>query len=121
MAFRSNPLTIYAFILLLIGLGGVFIYWGQYQNCTSTVGKLARAFDRSFDSECQDNIGYFYLFSGSTVVGVLAILVSRISNKSDVPEIRQVEKDEALEVARMRYARGEITVEEFEKIKKQLE
>ena len=77
--------------------------------------------DPSFDQSCQENISYFYLFSGSSVVGLIAILFSGQRNKPNGPETQHVKKDEAFEVARMRYARGEITIEEFETIRKQLQ
>jgi putative membrane protein len=66
-----------------------------------------------------------YFFGGWMVIGWIAIIglivwgviaVTRHSARSSTP----VEKRSPLDIARERYARGEITREEFERIKKDL-
>ena len=43
------------------------------------------------------------------------------SSKSRISETQKIGKDEAIEIARNRFARGEISAEEFEYIRKRLE
>ena len=124
MTSSNNFLKISAFILIVISLFLASTLWDSYQMCTSTVGEIARALDPNVDSRCRDNIKRFYLFSGLGVLGLVVTLFSGSfsnSSKSRISETQQMGKDEAIEIARNRFARGEISAEEFEYIRKRLE
>ena len=59
---------------------------------------------------------------GFIIIGVLLFLALNKQNtsKGNVATIPPVPSSEALEIAKTRFARGEITVEEFEEIKQTL-
>jgi putative membrane protein len=53
------------------------------------------------------------------LIGLVVWIVRRLSGRAH-DDARRPEKQDALEIAKMRYARGEITKEQFDQIKKDL-
>lgn len=74
------------------------MHWGWYGNC--------------------GNLGFHTLFSALLWVGVIGgiILLVKSLTKNQPAEVRKVENS-ALDVARERYAKGEITRAEYEEIR----
>jgi putative membrane protein len=63
--------------------------------------------------------GIWNLLWLAVLIGLIVWVVGRISGRShDQP--RSQDKQDALEIAKLRYARGEITQEQFEEIKRNL-
>jgi len=69
-----------------------------------------------------DGMGWWMLFGGAwsfalwgVVIGLVVWAVTRMSRRSGSSS-----KDDAVSIARERYARGEISREEFDRIKKDL-
>lgn len=72
-----------------------------------------------------DGMGWWMVFGGilwiifwATVIGLAVWGIARLL-RSD-RRVHRGERDDALEIARTRYARGEITREQFDQIKKDL-
>ena len=66
-------------------------------------------------------VGWFWMFGGVLVmVGVVVLIVWAVSTVSRGATGREPERSTALDVLRERYARGEITQQEFEQAKKTL-
>lgn len=63
--------------------------------------------------------GIWNLLSLAVLIGLVVWVVGRLSGRSH-NQTHAPEKQEALEIAKLRYARGEITKEEFEEIKRNL-
>jgi putative membrane protein len=63
--------------------------------------------------------GIWNVLSWAVLIGLIVWVINRLSHRGhDGP--RGPEKQDALEIAKLRYARGEITQEEFEQIKRNL-
>jgi putative membrane protein len=66
--------------------------------------------------------GSMMMLIGFIIIGVLLYLVlnKQNTNNGNIAAIPPVPHSEALEIAKTRFARGEITVEQFEEIKQTL-
>jgi putative membrane protein len=63
--------------------------------------------------------GFFGFLGWAVLIGLIVWLVTRASGRGhDQP--RRPESQDALDIARLRYARGDISKEEFEEIKRNL-
>ena len=100
-------------LLFFVGLIGVFTLWPTYQECTSPAGKLAWALYPETEFLCSRNMTYFY------VSGIGCARAQSIPPTS--PDKIEKQDNGALEIAQRRLARGEITIEEYEELRKRLE
>lgn len=63
--------------------------------------------------------GIWNLLWLAALIGLIVWVVGRLTSRSHEPT-RTPDRQDALEIAKLRYARGEITKEEFEEIKRNL-
>lgn len=87
-------------------------------------GKLARTLDPSVDIRFQNIQLMFYGSIGAIILGFVSFAIALKQPdkiESALPETPILQSsDNALEIARNRFARGEITAEEYEDLKKRL-
>ena len=86
--------------------------------CDSGMGELGRAFSSEILKGCSEFNGLLIGVYGSGVLGVILMIVGAVkpeSSKKDKTDMN------SLEILKERYAKGEITKDEFDKIKKDLE
>ena len=107
-------------LLFFVGLIGVFTLWPTYQECISPVGKLARTFDPETELLCSTMMNYFYASGIGSLLGLVIIYFPQ-SNPQKSPDNIDEKDNGALEIAQRRLARGEITIEEYEELRKRLE
>ena len=89
--------------------------------CNSGMGQLGQAYSGEAVKTCSDYNGLLMGVYGSGVLGVILMIVGAVmSGKKEDDSEREVE-DDAIDILEKRYAKGEITKEEFDKIKKDLE
>ncbi len=86
--------------------------------CNSGMGQLGQAFSGDIVKACSDYNVMIIGVYGSGVLGVILMIVGAVkpeSSKKDKTDMN------SLEILKERYAKGEITKDEFDKIKKDLE
>ena len=95
--------------------------------CTSGLGQIGQLFSGDAQKVCRE---YGYLtfgIYGFGLIGLILIIVGAAvsSSRKETEYIRTVEEteedDSPIDLLKKRYAKGEISKEEFEKIKKDLE
>jgi len=85
--------------------------------CNSAMGQLGQAFSGEAVKTCSEWNNLLYGIYGAGVLGVILIIVGAV-----VPSKSKEEEDSnSLDILKDRYAKGEITKEEFDKMKKDLE
>jgi len=97
--------------------------------CSSGMGQLGQAFSGDLIQVCREysmlNIGIY----GSGIIGMILLIVGALvpdSNKKLIFDPNtgkskyREEDDESLDILKKRYAKGEITKEEFEQMKQDL-
>jgi hypothetical protein len=110
----------------LIGVGAfqVWNYYPAYQYGSTAAGQLARLLDPELDIRFQNIQLSLYGYGGAAILGVIisAYCLSQKDTTETVLPEAPIPKplDDALEIARNRFARGEITAEEFEEMKRRL-
>ncbi len=90
--------------------------------CNSAMGQLGQAYSGEAVKTCSEWNNLLYGIYGAGVLGVILIIVGAVkpgSSKKEDSE-REVE-DDAIDILEKRYAKGEITKDEFDKMKKDLE
>ena len=89
--------------------------------CSSGMGQIGQAFSGDIVKGCSDFNSLLIGLYGSGVIGIVLLIVGAVipEKKEDIHE-REVE-DDALDILEKRYAKGEVTKEEFDKMKKDLE
>ncbi len=87
--------------------------------CDSGMGQLGQTFSGDVQKICRE-FGYLmYGIYGSAIAGPILLIVGALipgKKKEDEPE----QADTSLEILKERYAKGEISKEEFENMKKDL-
>ena len=84
--------------------------------CNTGLGQLGQMFSADITKNCRE-FGLLTLgIYGLGLIGIILIIVGAASRGSKEYE----EEDDSLEILRERYAKGEITKEEFEQMKKDL-
>ncbi len=90
--------------------------------CNSAMGQLGQAFSGEAVKLCSEwNIMLNGIY-GSGILGLILIIVGSVvsGGQKEVHHEREVE-DDALDILEKRYAKGEISKDEFDKMKKDLE
>jgi len=89
--------------------------------CNSGMGQLGQAYSGEAVKTCSEYNMLIYGIYGSGILGIVLIAFGAVmSRKMEEYSERKVE-DDALDILEKRYAKGEITKEEFDKMKKDLE
>jgi len=95
--------------------------------CASGLGQLGQLFSGDAQKICREYGYVMYGIYGFGLIGIILIIVGAVvPGESRVTEyVREVEEteeeDDSLEILKKRYAKGEISKEEFEKMKKDLQ
>ena len=85
--------------------------------CNSAMGQLGQAFSGEAVKTCSEYNILINVIYGSGVLGLILIVVGAV-----IPSKSKGKKDpSSLEILKERYAKGEITQKEFDKMKKDLE
>ena len=93
--------------------------------CATGLGQMGQMFSGDLQKICRE-FGYLmYGIYGFGIIGIILIIVGGVvSGKKESEYIREVEETkgehEPLDILKQRYAKGEISKEEFEKMKKDL-
>jgi len=93
--------------------------------CDSGLGQFSQMLPQVV-MVCSEYKNFLMGIYGSGVLGIILIIVGAVvSGKKESEDIREVEETEReydpLDILKQRYAKGEISKEEFEKMKKDLE
>jgi len=89
--------------------------------CNSDMGQLGQVYNSEVAQSCSMYSLMIMGIYGSGLLGLILIIVGAvIPEKKDKDYEREVE-DDAIDILEKRYAKGEITKEEFDKMKKDLE
>jgi putative membrane protein len=116
------------FFLIISGLGFVYPISDGYtivqadELCKSGLGQLGQLFSSSNQQACQQIKLVSYGVYGSGLIGVILLIAGSVAsrNQKEVYYERR-DEDDALDILEKRYAKGEITKEEFDDMKKDLE
>ena len=115
----------FGLLLILAGAVGALVFLEAFQLCTSSYGEAARIFDSNINEMCSRNINRFYASVLGLVFGVVLTIVSlSLKDEKEAPvkiDVSGGSSKPALETARMRFASGEITAEEFDEIRRKLQ
>jgi len=89
--------------------------------CNSEMGQLAQSYSAEISKICSDYNVMIMGVYGSGILGLILIIVGAIvPGTTEDDYVRKVE-DDAIDILEKRYAKGEITKEEFDKMKEDLE
>ena len=89
--------------------------------CNSAMGQLGQAYSGEAVKTCSEYNMLIYGIYGSGILGIVLIAVGAgVLGKKEEDSERKVE-DDAIDILEKRYAKGEITKEEFDKMRKDLE
>jgi len=90
--------------------------------CDSEMGELGQVFSGEIIKACSDYSGLLMVVYGSGISGLVLIVVGAVVSRGQKEDYHEKEvEDDALDILEKRYAKGEITKEEFDKMKKDLE
>ena len=122
---KHNRLFIIGILLFILGGNQAMTYYPTYQYGVTSAGRLARTLNPELDIRYQNIQLMLYGSIGAAILGVIAIayciIQDRDTTHTSLPEVPMPKvHDDALEIARNRYARGEISAEEYEEIKRKL-
>ena len=116
------------FFIIIAGAGFVipisegYTFIGINDLCSSGFGQLGQAFSGEMQKNCSQYKMVSYGIYGAGILGLVLIIVGAVvpGNKRESTSTREVE-DDALDILEKRYAKGEISKDEFDKMKKDLE
>ncbi|MCJ7472906.1 MAG: SHOCT domain-containing protein [Actinobacteria bacterium] len=63
---------------------------------------------------------FIFIFIAAIIIGIILLIIWLVKRASYSSEISSVKGGNALDILKERYAKGEITKEEYEKIKKDI-
>ncbi len=94
--------------------------------CASGLGQLGQTFSGDVQKICREYGYLMYGIYGFGLIGLILLVVGAvIPGQREIVTTRTVEEteedDSAIDLLKKRYAKGEITKEEFEQMKKDLE
>ena len=129
-------LIVVGFLILIISIFGYNIPLGVTEAdpnvaltvpaavgiCNSGMGQLGQAFSGEAVKICSDWNNLLYVIYGAGILGLLLIISGAVipGGQKEAHHEREYD-DDALDILEKRYAKGEITKEEFDKMKKDLE
>jgi len=89
--------------------------------CNSGMGQLGQAFSGDIVKACSEYNAFLIGIYGSGILGLILIIVGSVvsGGQKEVHPEREVE-DDAIDILEKRYAKGELSKEEFDKMKKDL-
>jgi|GEM_PF-446216 len=117
------------FFLIIAGLGFVYpISDGKSivqvdGMCKSGMGQLGQFFSSSGQQACQQVSLMSYGVYGMGLIGIILLIAGSVASRGqkEIHYHKPVErKDSPIDILEKRYAKGEITKEEFENMKKDL-
>jgi len=117
------------FFLIIAGIGFVYPVTNDGYTivqvdeiCKSGMGQLAQFFSGSSQQSCQQIKLISYGVYGFGLIGIILIIAGSVASRGqkEVYYEREVTEDDALDILEKRYAKGEISKEEFDKMKKDL-
>ena len=116
------------FFLIIAGVGFVYPVSDGYtivqvdDICKSGLGQLGQLFSASGQQGCQQVKLMSYGVYGSGLIGIILLITGSVSSRGqkEIHYEREI-PDDALDILEKRYAKGEITKEEFDNMKKDLE
>ena len=96
-----------------------------YDLCQSDMAQFAQSLEMFVGSQeitkiCMDFKNYAFAVYGSGVVGIILVIVGAVTSGAKQDESQLEDDDEPIQILKERYAKGEITKEEFEQMKKDL-
>ena len=90
--------------------------------CNSGMGQLGQAFSGDIVKACSEYNAMLYGIYGFALLGLILIVVGSVVSGGQKEVHHEIEvEDDAIDILEKRYAKGEITKEEFDKMKKDLE
>jgi len=116
------------FFIIIAGAGFVipisegYTFIGINDLCNSGFGQLGQAFSGEMQKNCSQYKMMALGIYGVGLLGIILIIVGAVvpGNKRESTYTREVE-DDALDILEKRYAKGEITKEKFDEMKKNLD
>ncbi len=127
----ASTYTWFGILLILLGIVGYNLPLGNTAAdpnttltipvaagiCNSAMGQLGQAYSGEAAKTCSEWNNLLYGIYGSVPLGIILIIVGVVKPSKSEEE----EDSNSLEILKDRYAKGEITKEEFDKMKKDLE
>jgi len=116
-----------AFFLIISGLGFVYPISEGYtivqadELCKSGLGQLGQLFSSSNQQACQQIKLVSYGIFGSGLIGIILLIAGSVASRSQKEVYYEKREEDALDILEKRYAKGEISKEEFEDMRKDLE
>jgi|APSaa5957512535_1039671.scaffolds.fasta_scaffold08746_5 putative membrane protein len=115
------------FFLIIAGVGFVYPVSDGYtivqvdDICKSGLGQLGQLFSASGQQGCQQVKLMSYGVYGSGLIGIILLITGSVSSRGqkEIHYEREI-PDDALDILEKRYAKGEISKEEFDDMKKDL-
>ena len=116
------------FFIIIAGAGFVipisegYTFIGIKEWGSSGFGQLGQAFSGEMQKNCSQYKMVSYGIYGAGILGLVLLIVGAVlpGNKRESTSTREIE-DDALDILEKRYAKGEISKEEFYKMEKDLE
>ena len=126
---NKAAICIGVFFLIIAGLGFVFpVSSDGYtivqvdQICQSGLGQLGQLFSGSNQQACQQIKLVSYGVYGFGLIGIILLITGSITSRGQKEVYyERRDGDDALDILEKRYAKGDISKEEFDNMKKDLE
>ena len=89
--------------------------------CNSGMGELGQAFSGEIVKGCSEFNGLLMGVYGAGILGVVLMIVGAVRTGKKKEDYEKEVEDDAIDILEKRYAKGELSKEEFDKMKKDLE